>query len=289
MKGDNTDSGAQRGQQMKKQNVLIAVIVVLLFGIGSAFGQEVSDEAKRHFDRGVAAVEMAKSPNDYAAAIMEFEQAARLAPDWPDVYYSLGKVQEAAEKYGDAVRSFREYLRLAPDAEDAEEIKSLINRLEYKKENMLSASEVIDVLISYANDAKLPYANRVWKESLRPPATYWLCYDVWDLTRAGDDSVRFRTRSVYPYVVDGNIKAQTGAPTHYYETARVEGRILRFRFTFVNWDTPTELEIEVEVVSKTLIRVTETVTKPGKWHKEWREGQSVSGELKKEASPYINR
>jgi ankyrin repeat protein len=141
MKGDNTDSGAQRGQQMKKQNVLIAVIVVLLFGIGSAFGQEVSDEAKRHFDRGVAAVEMAKSPNDYAAAIMEFEQAARLAPDWPNVYYSLGKVQEAAEKYGDAVRSFREYIRLAPDAEDAEEIKSLINKLEYKAIPVLSVSK----------------------------------------------------------------------------------------------------------------------------------------------------
>jgi ankyrin repeat protein len=126
---------------MKKQNVLIAVTVILLFGIGSAFGQEVSDEAKRHFDRGVAAVEMAKSPNDYAAAIMEFEQAARLAPDWPDVYYSLGKVQEAAEKYGDAVQSLRKYLQLAPDADNAEEVKSLINRLEYKAIPVLSVSK----------------------------------------------------------------------------------------------------------------------------------------------------
>ena len=145
---------------MKKQYVLIAVISFLLFGIGSAFGQEVSEEAKRHFDRGMAAVEMAKSPNDYAAAINEFEQAARLAPDWPDVYYNLGKVQEAAEKYGDAARSFREYLRLAPDAEDAEEIKSLINELEYKAERalVLTDADVAEIIASLGNRDAWDYA-----------------------------------------------------------------------------------------------------------------------------------
>jgi hypothetical protein len=274
---------------MKKLLVLNAAIAILFFPLTLSWGQQtVSEEAMRHRDRGIAAVEMAKSAEDYGAAIKEFEQAVKLAPGWADAYYNLGMVQATAEKYADAITNLKQYLRLAPNATEAETVKALINKLEYKKENMLSVSEVIDVLVSREDDARLPHANRLWKESFRPPATCWLGYDVgfgWGLTRAGDDSVRVRTRSVFPYVVDGNIKAQTGEePTHYYETARVEGRILRFRFTYVNWDTPTELETEVEVVSKTLIRVKETVTKPGPWNKEWREGQSVSGEFRKAAN-----
>jgi hypothetical protein len=53
---------------MNNKIVLLTTIFILFCGIASSFGQTVSDEAKRHFDRGVAAVEMAKSPNDYAAA-----------------------------------------------------------------------------------------------------------------------------------------------------------------------------------------------------------------------------
>ncbi|MCX6565317.1 MAG: tetratricopeptide repeat protein [Candidatus Aminicenantes bacterium] len=117
---------------MKKTIFLPAVIFILFFGIASSFGQTAQEEARRHFDRGMAAVEMAKSPEDYAAAINEFEQAARLAPDWPDIYYNLGLVQEKVEKYGDAIMNLKQYIRLAPNANDAETIKTLINKLEYR-------------------------------------------------------------------------------------------------------------------------------------------------------------
>jgi tetratricopeptide (TPR) repeat protein len=110
-------------------------------------GQNISDEAKRYFDRGVAAVEMAKSPADYQSAIKEFEQAINLAPGWPDVYYNLGLVQEKAEKYGDAVISFRQYLKYAPTANDVETVKSLINKLEYKRDKTDKKMEIINAMI----------------------------------------------------------------------------------------------------------------------------------------------
>jgi tetratricopeptide (TPR) repeat protein len=110
---------------MNKSAVWLTTVFILVIGAGSVFGQ--SEEARRHFDYGEAAVKI----KDYEAAIKEFEQAARLAPNWPDVFYDLGLAQEGANKYGDAVKSYREYLRLAPNANDAEEVKSLINKLEY--------------------------------------------------------------------------------------------------------------------------------------------------------------
>jgi|GEM_PF-1136955 len=94
----------------------------------------VGEEAKRHFDRGMAAVEMAKNPEDYEKAIQELEMAVHLAPHWADVYYNLGLIQEKVGKYGDAVTNLKQYLLLAPNASDAVAVKSHINKIEYKKE-----------------------------------------------------------------------------------------------------------------------------------------------------------
>jgi formylglycine-generating enzyme required for sulfatase activity len=125
---------------MKRLIFVLAVGAIIIAGFTSSFGQTVSDEAKRHFNRGVAAVEMAKSPADYEAAIKEFKQAIDLAPDWADAYYNLGKVQEQAEKFADAVVSFKQYLRLSPKASDTDTVKSLIDKLEYKAENTLTTA-----------------------------------------------------------------------------------------------------------------------------------------------------
>lgn len=73
--------------------VVFAVSALLMFSVNA---WAVSEEAQRYFNRGMAAVEIAKSPDDYALAIKEFEKAIRLAPEWPDVYYNLGMVQEKA-------------------------------------------------------------------------------------------------------------------------------------------------------------------------------------------------
>ena len=84
--------------------------------------------------RGMAAVEMAKTPKDYKRAVLEFEQAAKLAPNWPDVYFNLGSVQAKAGNYGEAMRHYKRYLELAPKAPDAAKVREEIYKLEYRAE-----------------------------------------------------------------------------------------------------------------------------------------------------------
>lgn len=112
-----------------KKTVGLAVVVTLFFGIGLSFGQEVSAEARRHFDAGRAAAAKATSAEGLLSAIWEFEEAARLAPDWPGAFRGLGMVQRAAKKHADAEKSFRRYLELAPNAADADQIRALIDEM----------------------------------------------------------------------------------------------------------------------------------------------------------------
>jgi tetratricopeptide (TPR) repeat protein len=126
----------------------MAVIIFLAFHAVPVIAEDsVVEQARRHFDRGMAAVEMAKTPADYEKAIQEFEKAAQLAPQWPDVYYNLGLVQEQAERYGDAVTSLKQYLGLAPNASDAPEVKSVINKLEYRKEQLAEEAAILNSLV----------------------------------------------------------------------------------------------------------------------------------------------
>ncbi len=231
---------------MRKLIVLQATLLILFCGAASSFGQTVSDEAKRHFDRGMAAVETAKSPDDYAPAIKEFEQAASLAPDWPDVYYNLGIVQEKAEKYSDAIISLQQYLRLAPNASDAETVKALINKLEYKKEQVLSIPDIIDVLVSFGS----------WKQEGR------LCqrWGEYAFAREGTDAVRV-------------LKSESYSPERFdLQTLKVAGPVLKY-ITTVNVcgnsvdeqgrSCDSVMEHEVEVVSKSLVKVNQKVLRGG--------------------------
>ena len=122
---------------MKKPIASLLAFAALFSWMSASFGQQkVSDGARRFFDRGMAAVEMAKSNADYEDAIKEFEQAVRLAPNWPDVYYNLGMVQNKLERFDEALKNLKSYLRLAPDAQDSQAVKQLINKIEYKKEKV---------------------------------------------------------------------------------------------------------------------------------------------------------
>ena len=122
----------------------------MVLSVAYSFGQDVSEEARRHYDYGVAAVKT----TDYEAAIKEFEQATVLAPGWPEAFYNLGLAYEGAKKYTDAVKSYREYLRLAPNAGDATEVKSLVNELEYlaEREKTLTTADIVEILTSIGDE-----------------------------------------------------------------------------------------------------------------------------------------
>lgn len=113
---------------------LFAVLAVGALLFSGANAQAVSEEARRHLIRGQAAVEAAKSSNDYKDAIAEYDLARKLAPDWPDPFFNLGMVHTAAGNHDEAITNFRKYLDLSPSAGDASQVKDQIYRLEYLRE-----------------------------------------------------------------------------------------------------------------------------------------------------------
>jgi len=117
-------------------------MVILLAWVSVTLAGTVSEEARRFMSRGMAAVEMAKTPKDYERAVREFEQAAKLAPDWPDVYFNLGSVQAKAGNYSEAVRHYKRYLELAPNAPDAAKVREEIYKLEYRAEQQAKVPEL---------------------------------------------------------------------------------------------------------------------------------------------------
>ena len=121
----------------RRQMGCLIGIVILLSWVSVALADTVPEEAQRYMARGMAAIEMAKTPKDYERAVREFEQAAKLAPNWPDVYFNLGSVQAKAGNYGEAVRHYKRYLELAPKAPDAAKVREEIYKLEYRAEKQM--------------------------------------------------------------------------------------------------------------------------------------------------------
>ncbi|MEZ4601140.1 MAG: tetratricopeptide repeat protein [Syntrophotaleaceae bacterium] len=120
--------------------------VIFFSALGTDAIAAVSDQAQRHFDRGTAAVEMAVSESDFEVAAGEFEEAIRLAPDWPEAHYNLGLVREKLNDLDGAIYSFRRYLALAPQAGDAAAVRSQINKVEFRREKLAKEAQVPTLL-----------------------------------------------------------------------------------------------------------------------------------------------
>lgn len=233
---------------MKKPAIWTAVLFVVFVGTASSFGQTVSDEAKRHFDRGVAAADMAKEPADYEAAIREFELAASLAPGWPDVFYNLGLVQEAAEKYAEAIWSLRRYIQLAPNADDVEEIKSRLISLEDKVGHVLTVPEIIDVLVDFSR----------WRRTQSGTFHSRGVFRMISFQRAGADSVQV-VRSMQmdlPYDAPDS-------QVYQYQTLAVTSPVLKYTIMLNENGGDFVIENEVDVVSGHLVRVHQRVLRRG--------------------------
>lgn len=119
--------------------------IMRLLKQAAAKGQTVSEEAKRHMVRGQAAVGIARTWQDYEIAIEEFEQAAKFAPDWPEIYYNLGVVQEKAGQYGEAIGNLKKYLELAPDASNTEQVQELVYKVEKAKRELLDPNSLVGI------------------------------------------------------------------------------------------------------------------------------------------------
>jgi PEGA domain len=85
--------------------VLALVIIVATRLPAIADTPDVRAEATAHFQAGVALVDRG---ND-KGALVEFEQAYKLLPDW-QYLFNIGVLQRKLFRYGDAIRTFERYL-----------------------------------------------------------------------------------------------------------------------------------------------------------------------------------
>jgi len=153
---------------MNKSFFVRIVLLVACFTVPSSVLAAVSEQAQRHFDRGLAAVEIASAPEDYVLAIKEFEEAVKLAPAWPEAYYNLGIVQEKAGQFRAAASALRQYLQLAPEAPDAATVRSLVSKSEFKAEQVITDEDVLDIFGSLGDRSIWQFKGTTSEDSTAP-------------------------------------------------------------------------------------------------------------------------
>lgn len=92
------------------------------------------EDARKHMLRGMAAVEMAKSPTEITMAADEFRCATEITPQLANAWYNLARAQSQLGKYRDAIASYQRYLEVAPNAEDAQKVRDELIKLEFRQE-----------------------------------------------------------------------------------------------------------------------------------------------------------
>jgi tetratricopeptide (TPR) repeat protein len=198
--------------------------------------------------RGQAAMEMAQTPADYQDAVREFQEAVRRAPAWADPYYHLGIAQEKSAQFSEAAASFKKYLQLAPNAPDAAKIQEKIYKLEYKAEQVLTVSDIVDALVNFSG--WVSPAGRscriMWRELY--------------LSRTDSDTVRaLQATKYYP-------------ERDFHQTLKVTGPVLKYVTNINVCDVAANrqsgwcdsvMENEIEVVSRRLVKVNQKVLRGG--------------------------
>jgi thioredoxin 1 len=152
-------------------------IALILLTIGSLLflpteikaQQEIPDNIKDHISQGISAFESAKTPADIDKALFEFNEAAKIAPENPDVHYYLGKTYSLLQgNSGRAVNEFKKYLKLYPDAPEKSEITEDIDKLNKVIETS-RLSTVLGVELVSLHDGI--YIRKIYQNSYNANAT----------------------------------------------------------------------------------------------------------------------
>ena len=84
---------------------MVAAVLVFLFVFGPG------DTAEQHYIAGVALLE----EGQYELAVLEFNEAIELDPNYTDAYYSRGEVYLNSEEYDLAIAGFTKAIELNPN------------------------------------------------------------------------------------------------------------------------------------------------------------------------------
>jgi ankyrin repeat protein len=93
------------------------------------------EDAIRHAAYAQAAIEEAQkdaSPSHVADAVKEWKEALRIAPWWADGYFNLAAVLKKADRPSEAAQALQLYLLASPNAQNAQDVKIEIYKLEYE-------------------------------------------------------------------------------------------------------------------------------------------------------------
>ncbi len=203
---------------------LVTVLAVgsLLFSIVNA--GEVSEEARKHMNRGQAAIEMAKTPADYEEAVLEFKKAVELAPSWPSAHYNLGIAQEKAGNLEESVQSLKTYLSLSSDAENKEQVHKIIDQIEYRLERKMK------------NDARIAPLLGVW-DRFDPETGEKLGHAYTFTAKDGDITVAL-------FGVFGTIVVPV----------KFDGKTVSFKYVYKTSTFDAEYEVVAQMISPKIIR-----------------------------------
>lgn len=124
----------QYPEMRTNKNLLLTAIVMLAMFFSTvelSAQKEIPDNIKDHITKGIEAFGNAKMPVDVMNALIEFDAAEKLAPDFADVHYYLGKTYSMIQgNSGTACKELKKYLKLYPDAPEKDEVINEIKRLD---------------------------------------------------------------------------------------------------------------------------------------------------------------
>ena len=105
--------------------VVAVALVVCAPTARAAGGADALQEAKDHYDRGMAHYEL----GEFAAAVEEFK-AAYARSQAPGLLFNLAQASRLNKDYEQALHFYRTYLRVRPDAANRDDVEKRIAELE---------------------------------------------------------------------------------------------------------------------------------------------------------------
>ena len=118
---------------------LVAALIVVAPAAARADAAAELAEARARFERGAKLYQDGR----YRDAIAEFEAAYRLRPHGA-IHYNLAQCREKLGEWPQALRSYHDYLRELPKAEDRDQVRKAMRRIE----DRLAAAGVQALLVS---------------------------------------------------------------------------------------------------------------------------------------------
>lgn len=119
---------------MKRMAVVISILLSIFLNFYFAIAEEISEEARKHFLKGLKAVENARTPRDYLVAEEEFERVVELSPQWADAHINLALISEELGKQAKAIKCYQKYLKITNEPPDKQDILAKIEILKKARE-----------------------------------------------------------------------------------------------------------------------------------------------------------